>query len=222
MRTFPYLLLFSVFLIGCQVKKEPTDLSSLLPDGPPPIPLEGGVWKSSCLNDGSGFYQRQTYAFAGGNLTETVQLNSNSACSSSLFKLELVGSYQITKTDGYSSPIPSVGSYSKAEYEITLQDITATPTNGTTVTGWNAGSYCGKNNWVLNQAQSILGAICGGSAMPIAGTMDYDIMLYQVTNDPFLGYTAGDLKTGYKDSSHDGTSAAKRPTAFNGSVIFRK
>ncbi|MEK2690239.1 hypothetical protein [Bdellovibrio sp. GT3] len=201
MKTTIFLLSTSLLLMGC-MKEE------LLPSSA----LEGGTWKTGCSYSGSNStYQINTASFSGGNFTQSMTVYGSSSCASSLIKIDNTGTYLVGDKLATSDSI---------ELDMTLGSMNLTPLDATLVTNYNAATYCGYSDWSLGVAKSVAGRTCDTSTMAPVGTVQYDIYYIAPYSIPQLNVVQGTLNFGYFDSTHDGTTPAKRPEATWGNFDY--
>lgn len=200
------------------------------------IPLDGGVWKSSCFsiisNNVISGYIRIEYQFDGVNKSYISFLKgfSDGNCTMSTYNLEAIGTYTLSNMRGTSNS----NSYSNIEplytmYDIdsTNQSVKAVALTSSQVTAWNTNSYCGINSWTINTQIEISGSTCNDSAVPAIGTVDYDIIKYYFTSKANLGIESStipekSLTFGKSETGADGKTPATRKTTEETYFLFSK
>lgn len=167
--------------------------------------LEGGTWSTGCLAAGSAS-QIRTSSFSSGTYNHSINLYSGTTCSIAAAVLSEDGSYTV----------------SGSNLDKTLSQLTITLQSASAVTDYNTASMCGFNDWAIGVTKDVTGLSCAGEAIPSAGQVYYDLYDIENMDIPELGTQIGDLKFGYFDAAHDGTTPEKRPTSMDGNYVFRK
>lgn len=173
-----------------------------------------GRWQTSCLSSSSGLYLISRLTVQNGEYSSLGLIYSNSSCTNLV--IESFSKGQIADVGANGSTTGS------RKIDLTYSQVTATYHRPTDVQGFNTNSFCGLSNWAVGVAQDITGLNCGGEAIPAAGSKDYDI--YYIPNGlaPPGWYETGALYIGYRDSTNDGSTAAKRPTSISGNIKYRR
>lgn len=187
-------LLSSSLITSCAKNEEVSSSMSL--------PLTGGIWLSNCNYDSTAKGVR----FDGTNFNDAVIYFTDSSCSAISYITERIGTYSITTDDSSQPQLWLHGNYDK-----TVSDYAITPATSAAAVSMNSTSKCGFTDWASGTLKVVTGQNCGSGILS-AGVSEYDIYHYQT----------GELEFGYFNSTNDGSTPEKRPTATHGNYIFKK
>ena len=136
-----------------------------------PIADLQGKWITSCYFDGDN-YVRESFEVSGTDIItqSTYYLDSDSSCSSALFKMD-------TNISGARVGERVVFADSTEGYKISyrVQKLTYTPVSSEYASLINAVSLCGLNNWEVNTTTNVLGMNCSGTTMPQKNATFYNV-----------------------------------------------
>lgn len=195
-------IVFTTFL-ACSPKYTPESSTETPPKGS----LESGLWKTSCLSNGTSGL-KLTATLANGSYNSTGAAFSETSCTTS--------TYQMVETGTYTAS--AMSSNGAGTLDWTLIDLVATPLTSSQASTWNSSSFCGWTDWTANVTKSLLGRTCGSSLTLQAGMTKYDI--FRIEQYDYFNSIRGSLEFGYTDTQHDGLTPATRPISYNGNYIY--
>ena len=151
-----------------------------------------GNWQGPCSSN-----RYTVYRFDGSLLTIESNVFSDAGCTSPKSLRTRTAPYTIT---GESPDVPGakmVSEVAGATYE--------TPLTQAAVDSFNSTSFCGFTDWQLDVPQETTGLTCGGSQIPAAGSLRYNIFQLEA---------AGTLRSG-------AVSVTTMPTALTANVYTK-
>ena len=153
-----------------------------------PIADLQGKWITSCYFDGDN-YAKESFEVSGTDIMtySTYYSDSNSSCSSALFKMD-------TNNSSASVGEKVVFADSTEGYRISYraQKLTYTPVSSEYASLINAVSLCGLNNWEVDTTTDVLGMNCSGTTMPQKNATFYNVYNLIGTN-LYLGTSKTDV-----------------------------
>jgi hypothetical protein len=167
-----------------------------------------GTWTSNCYSQtaqGQTQYGSDKMTITDSTMAVDSLIYTESGCSQAIATAHTGGELNVSADS--SAPAGAEAA------DLTLNALTLAINDAQYVDYMNQESFCGYNNWVLNQPQDVLGKNCGGQAMPTAGSISYDIMGFG---------TDGNLYMGLVTDTQTGTSVQTRPTTLDTSIVYSK
>jgi hypothetical protein len=202
MKNSSVLILALNLLVGCTQDKQP--FSDKIGN------LESNNWKTECLLTTAGSAD-STEHINSGIYSANLNLYSDQGCSTAASVITESGNYVFTDMDS--------GGTGTVDWTVTGYQITALSASQTST--YNGANYCGYSDWQVNVPKNVLGRTCDTVHVPVSGTVRYDIYNIAQLTLVLTGTTAGDLKFGYIDASHDGTSPSTRPDATDARLVYK-
>lgn len=112
--------------------------------------------------------------------------------------------YAFTFKGPYSIAADGAANFTSASIELTAIDARI-------AAAFTAQKLCGVAEWVAGVPHEVAGLDCGGTQIPAAGSVTYDI----------VKEVQGGIVFGTVTEDKDGSTLEKRPTAFDESTVFK-
>jgi len=123
----------------------------------------------------------------------TMQITANNSYVQRRFRYEapgcqssdLIYAVSIVGSINLAGESPTIAGAYNANW--TVNTLGLMPGTPAMATHWNSLSYCGLSNWTFNQTKNITSMTCQDSNIPVAGTVDFDVL--KITGDELrLGF----------------------------------